>query len=305
MGIYCTVSDAEHIEKVQHQPNMLMQESISQLDSFPDIKPFEKSGKYYFPVHVQVPKSLANKFVVSVFILNNPQFVATKHFWSYRPFTVTYNLFTTSQSIIFQIKVHCKLPQQFKNPVPVLSADLRFDSSFCDELMYSSSIAIIKTATGPQLLSDGDAISYCFCLKPLNDFGTQHINQLYLVFSLAFSIENKEYTLHYPINCLGKASDLLINAPMMKYKLMKPSSLQLRVTNLSDNVRNIKICFGTGNIQPVTKQCEMLLEKDEKTKIVDFKFIPLRVGYHLLDIWVEENEKKRKPLFPIYLSVEE
>jgi hypothetical protein len=98
----------------------------------------------------------------------------------------------------------------------------------------------------------------------------------------------------------NREADLVISAPLMLCKLLKPSVLLLRITRK----RAVKICFGNSEIQPMMKSRKVAFESGEEGIVIEFGFIPLAVGEHQLQMWAKEGEKRITPMFPLCLSVQ-
>lgn len=302
---YCTVTNSEYTAHTEQVANRLQVASVSVKEETPDMEPFRlPDNRMVFPVRIQVPVIQSRGFFISVFCLRNtnPEPNPLQCFCM-QPFSVHWKKFLTPQSVIIQFEISCVLPEEWSDPIKITSADLKFSEKASDESELTSSIAIIRSAETSCDLLDRDCVSVAFSLKPLSDIGAMKIAKIPLVFRVTWKAGEKEITSSFPLNVGEETADLVISAPMIKCELLKPSVMPLRITNMRKGVRKALLCFGSGRIQPMMKNCEIVFEDGEEAKSIEFGFIPLSVGEHQLKIWAEEDGKTVEPMFPICISV--
>lgn len=305
ISFHCIASDSEHTQPIGNSPNALIQQSVTHCQVFQNLNPFSFNNKRYYPVHVQIPNFRAVKFIISAFCYDILKPVTSIICYSIRPFDIEYKKHITQQSVLLEILIKCR--NVWNYDIFIKGENLRFDDSFSDEMNYSSSIVILKNfkEINNFYFEDGDELTLAYSMKPLNDYGAKCINDLHIMFSLEWEIDGEKFISNFNKSILNKVSDLLISTRMMKYQLFKNSSLEMTITNLSNSERKVNLCFGDGNIQPITKFSEIIFSSSERTKKIEFKFIPLSIGQRKLNFWIEENERKLEPLFPIYLTIGE
>lgn len=307
-NFYCIVSDSEHSSLSKKGDNILTATSLSLTPQSDTITNFKtKDGKMIFPIRIHVPISRASNLYISAFCLRGERQVALLECHSLQPFIVSWNRFITPQSIIIQFTVQCNLINGWNQEIPISQANLKFDESHPEEYKYTQSIAILRTAENNYKLKNGDQLSLAFSLKPLSNEGAIRLAEMPLILSLEWKAplndgEFLQYLSTFPFKVGNDKSDLVISAPLINAELLKPSLMPLRITNMRDDSRKIKICFGTGKIQPMSKSYLIEFEPNE-SKTIDFGFIPLCAGEHKIKLWVDEDEKIIKPMFPICLSV--
>lgn len=302
---YCTVTDSEHTAHTERVPNQLVVASVAVKEPAPDMAPFRlPDNRMVFPVRIQVPAIQPRRFLISAFCMRKTEPEPNPlTCFCLQPFSILWKRFLTPQSVIIQFSIECILPSEWRDPVEVVGTELKFSESASDESELTSSIAIIRSAETKCQLSDHDCLSVAFSLKPLSDRGAMKIAKIPLVFMVSWKAGEKEITSSFPLKVGEETADLVISAPMIKCELLKPSVMPLRVTNMRKGVRKVLLCFGSGRIQPMMKNCEVVFEEGEEAKSIEFGFIPLSVGEHQLKIWAEEDGRTVAPMFPICISV--
>jgi hypothetical protein len=153
-------------------------------------------------------------------------------------------------------------------------------------------------------MKSGDVVSVAFCVKAIADAGAVTIAKMRIEFTIGWIAEENEYLSRFDVTVGDSAAELVISAPIMACELLKPCILPLRITNVGKKKRTLKLCFGSGEIQPMMKSREVAFEEGEDGTVVEFGFIPLAVGEHRLDVWANEGEQKIVPMLPLCLSVQ-
>jgi hypothetical protein len=258
-----------------------------------------------FPVRIKVPHSQLSGFLISPLCFGNPSNMqGSLMCFSLQPFSVVWHRFLTPQSVVIQFAIRCTLPDGWTTPIAVAGSSLKFSESAPGEPELASSIAIIPMGSAECALRNGDVLSVAFSLRPISDLGAIRIARLPLSFAISWAAEKNDYVSMFAVSLFEEDADLIISTPMTRCELMKQSVLPLRITNMCDRSRTIKLCFGSGAVQPMMKDRELIFEPGDEGKVVEFGFVPLAVGEHNLNIWGEEKGRKIFPMFPICLSVQ-
>ena len=188
---HCIASDSENTQPFSYGSDTLIQQSITHCQVFQNLSSFEQDNKIYFPVHVKVPNSRAEKFIISAFCYDILTPVTSIICNSVRPFDIMYKKYITQQSVLLEIIIKCRKREDWNFDILINNGNLRFDDSFYDEMNYSSSIAVINNfkEINNYSIEDGDELSLAYSLKPLNDFGAKNINNLHVIFSLEWNVD--------------------------------------------------------------------------------------------------------------------
>ena len=264
-----------------------------------------KDGAIYFPTRLTVPIEFPKTMTIGVYSFGTSEPLAQLVCFTLMPFSVSRYIDLTPQSMIISFMIKVSLPEEWKEKVTILSASLKFEEKLVSEKELSQNIAIISTNDLNTEVDDGDIINSAFALKPLNDEGGSAMAHLPLVFHILWKAIGNEFTSVFSLTAGSGDNDLVIVAPSAKVELLKSARMPITLTNMGGPVpRTVTLHFPAGNIQPMTKSTTIeFTEEEKKVKVIDFRFIPLVSGHHLIDITAETEYKILKPLFPIYVDV--
>jgi hypothetical protein len=141
-------------------------------------------------------------------------------------------------------------------------------------------------------------------MSALTDAGAVAIARMALVFTVAWAAGENEYVSTFALTVGDSDADLVLSAPMLSCELLRPAVLPLRITNVPRRRRVVRLCFGSGEIQPMMKSRDVAFGDGEEVAVVEFGFIPLAPGEHRLNVWAEEGAARIVPMLPLYLSVQ-
>ena len=305
-SFYCnTVKEKDQVH--EETENSVQQTNLIQNYNFPTPKITKsKDGAIYFPTRLTVPIEFPKTMTIGVYSFGTSgEPLAQLICFTLMPFSVSRFIDLTPQSMIISFMINVNFPEEWREKVTILSASLKFEEKLVSEKELSQNIAIISTNDLHTEVYDGDVINSAFALKPLNDDGGSGMSHLPLVFHILWKAIDNEYTSVFSLTAGSGDNDLVIIAPSAKVELLKTARMPITLTNMGGKVpRKVTLHFPAGNIQPMTKSSTVEFnDDDEKVKVIDFRFIPLVSGQHLIDITAETEYKILKPLFPIYVDV--
>jgi hypothetical protein len=192
------------------------------------------------------------------------------------------------------------LPNEWKHKIVVTRSNLKFQ----EQAAFEENVAVTQAGIETCEMSSGDVLSVAFSIQAITDVGAALIAKMPLVFTISWTASTNEYLSKFFLTVGDKDADLVISAPIVSCELLKPSILPLRITNVGKLKRVVKLCFGSGEIQPMMKSREVAFEEGEEGTVIEFGFIPLAVGEHKLSVWAREGDRKIVPLLPLCLSVQ-
>ena len=304
-SFYCHIIK-EFDQLREEQENEIKETNVIQIFNLTNIKTTKtKDGTIYFPTRLTVPLQFPKAMTIGIYCFGTHGEPLTQETFNIlMPFTIYKTIDYTPQSMIISFKIKCAIPESCKETITLLSTSLKFDEKLIKEKQLSQHIAIISTNDIKTEVLDGDTISTAFALKPFNNVGGSALSYLPLMLQLLWKVNDNCYTSVFSFSTGRTKSDLVIVAPSAKVELLKSAKMPITVSNVKGKLpRDVTLHFGCGNIQPMTKSTTIHLTEGDEVKVIDFGFIPLVSGQHLIDISAEVEGQILKPIFPIYVDV--
>lgn len=276
--------------------------------SFPTMKPFRlESGHGIYPMSVKIPLDLAVPFYVDVFIPRSKTPIARVEMRTVLPFTVTWELRSSTVSLVAQFATSVSLKGCPINSIELENTNVAFLTKPSNiEGDFESNIEIVKPAKVSATMKDDDTISSVFIMRPLTEAGASLLANNLLEFMVDWSYKNMRWTNHYMVEVSNQCLGYALLLPPVSTEVMKRVTVPMRVTNMRSEKKRIDLVFEGGPIQPTVQRIRLPELRIGDSCTIDISLLPLVVGCHMFNFWAEcEDGQKVAPLFPTYMRVTE